>query len=134
MLRIARTAAFVAVAALAAACGGPSEPPAPPPTPPADSEAGNGLTIVEDASEVCMVYNTYMGRMQVRVEVDGKSYWSCCPACTDRLTADPTARLAKDPVTGETVDKARAVIAKNARNAVLYFASAQNVRAYKGAM
>jgi YHS domain-containing protein len=131
--RVARIVVVVAVAGLAAACGGRSGEPSQPPTPP-PAEAGNGLVIVEDTSQVCMINNQYMGRTQILVEVEGRTYWGCCPACKDRLTNDPESRLAKDPVTGEVVDKAHAVIAKDARNAVLYFASALNVRKYQGAL
>lgn len=132
LFRTARTWAFVVVAGLAGACGsgGGGGQPSQPPTPPT-AEASNGLTIVDDPSQVCMVYNTYMGRTQVMVEVGGAAYYSCCPACTDRLRGDASSRTAKDPVTGEVVDKAHAVIARTERNAVLYFASAQNVQRYQ---
>jgi YHS domain-containing protein len=131
--RVARVFVVVAVAGLASACGGRSDPPSQPPTPPA-AEASNGLAIVEDTSQVCMINNQFMGRTQIPVEVEGRTYWGCCPACKDRLTTDAAARQAKDPVTGEVVDKAHAVIAKDERNAVLYFANAQNVRKYQRAL
>ena len=133
MLRRVRAFVLVAAAGLAGACGGPSGEPSPPPTPPTES-ATNGLTVVDDNSEVCMVNNTYMGKLQIAVEVEGRTYYGCCPACRDRLIGEPSVRTARDPVTGEVVDKAHAVIARNARNGVLYFASAQNVRRHQGAL
>lgn len=131
--RAARTFVLVVVAGLAMACGDRGGEPSRPPTPP-PAEASNGLVIVEDTSQVCMINNQYMGRVQIPVEVEGRTYWGCCPACKDRLLTDASSRTAKDPVTGEVVDKAHAVIAKDARNAVLYFASAQNVRKFQGAL
>jgi YHS domain-containing protein len=38
-----------------------------------------------------------------------------------------------DPVTGEAVDKATAVLAQDAEGAIHYLASAQNLRAYRPA-
>lgn len=96
----------------------------------AASEA-SGLTRVEDASKVCMVTNQFMGTAQIPVEVEGTTYFGCCEMCKARLASEVDTRTARDPVTGEVVDKARAIIAKDAKNAVLYFASAQNVRRYQ---
>lgn len=132
LFRAVRTFLLVVVAGLAMACGDRAGEPSQPPTPP-PAEASNGLVIVDDTEQVCMINNQYMGRPQIRVEVEGRTYWGCCPACKDRLTSDPSARVSRDPLTGEVVDKAHAVIAKDAKNVVLYFASAQNVRAHKGA-
>jgi YHS domain-containing protein len=128
--RSARAFVFVVAAGLTGACGGERREPLPPPSPPADSPVAGPLTIIEDTSQVCMVNNQYMGRGQIPVKVDGKTYYGCCPACQNRIRSEPSVRFAKDPVTGEQVDKATAVIAHDARNVVLYFASAQNVRSY----
>ena len=94
------------------------------------SPQSNGLTEVADKSLVCMVNNTYMGKAQIPVEVDGKTYFGCCPMCKERLANEPETRTAIDPVTGETVDKATAVIAKDADGNVLYFATAANLGRY----
>jgi YHS domain-containing protein len=96
-------------------------------------ELSNGLTQVEDPSLVCMVNNTYMGKAQIPVEVEGKTYFGCCPMCKERLAKEPDTRTAVDPVSGEKVDKAAAVIAKDADGNVLYFASQANLRNYGGA-
>lgn len=124
-----RTLILLLALGAAAACASPSSESARPAA--AAAEATNGLVVVEDASRVCMINDTYMGQPQERVVVDGKTYFGCCPACKERLDTEPATRIARDPVTGEVVDKARAVIARDDRNAILYFASAQNVRKYR---
>lgn len=100
---------------------------------PAASEVSNGLTRVDDRGLVCMVNDTYMGKPQIAVEVDGKTYFGCCPMCKERLMNEPDTRTATDPLTGETVDKATAVLAQDAEGAVLYFANEQNLNGYRGA-
>src|SRR5689334_1427618 len=79
---------------------------APPPqsSPPAEHD----LTLVTDAKQVCMVNNQIMGREQIPVQVDGKTYFGCCEMCKGRLERDPSSRSAKDPVSGNLVDKATA--------------------------
>jgi len=89
------------------------------------------LTPVSDASQVCMVNNMFFGKTQIPVPVDGKMYWGCCEGCKTRLGTDPASRVANDPVTGEVVDKATAVMAYDRTGAVLYFASAENLSRYQ---
>ena len=88
------------------------------------------LTRIEDASQVCMVNNQFMGKAQIPVEVGGKTYYGCCAMCKDRLEKDAAARTATDPVTGEAVDKSVAVMARDASGAVHYFANANNLASY----
>lgn len=80
-----------------------------------------------------MVNNQFMGKPQIPVEVDGKTYFGCCEMCKGRLQSDASARAATDPITGESVDKATAVVAKDDQGAVLYFASAEHLARYQGA-
>lgn len=89
------------------------------------------LSRVEDPSLVCMVNNQFMGRQQIPVAVEGKTYFGCCEMCKGRLASDPSARTAKDPVSGKLVDKASAVIAKRDNGQVLYFESEQNLERYR---
>lgn len=79
---------------------------------------------------VCMINNTVFEKVQIPVEVDGKTYYGCCAMCKERLAQDPTSRQAADPVTGEMVDKANAVIAARANGTVLYFSSQENLDKY----
>jgi YHS domain-containing protein len=95
-------------------------------------ELASGLRVVEDPSQVCMVNDRYMGTAQIPVEVGDKTYFGCCPMCKDRLTNDATTRTALDPVSGEPVDKATAVLAQDAEGVMYYFANEGNLRSYRG--
>lgn len=79
-----------------------------------------------------MVTNQFMGRPQIPVEVDGRTYYGCCMACRGKLEQQPDVRTAEDPVTGEPVDKAKAVIVQDAAGKVMYFASEDTLRRYPG--
>lgn len=108
-------------------------------TPPAAAPVASSLvgtstrqfTRVDDVSEVCMVNNQFMGRAQIPVVVEGKTYFGCCEMCKGRLAKDATARFAKDPVSGNDVDKSSAVIAKRENGHVLYFENAQNLERFQ---
>ena len=77
-----------------------------------------------------MVNNQFMGRPQIPIAVDGKTYYGCCEMCKGRLGNDPSTRTATDPLTQKPVDKAAAVIAKGPDGAVAYFESEQNFIEY----
>jgi YHS domain-containing protein len=96
---------------------------------PAPSEDA-ALRLVEPRF-VCMVNNALFDREQIPVEVEGKTYFGCCPMCKERLAADPAAREAVDPVSGKTVDKATAVIGALPSGDVLYFESEENLAAHR---
>lgn len=135
----------LALIAILAACSR-SEPQAPAPaaepaqavkpqpaaTPAADPAPA--FTRVADPSTVCMVNDQFMGSPQIPVQVEGKTYYGCCEMCQARLNKDPRVRLGRDPVTQRDVDKASAVIAKNAAGKVLYFESEDSLRAYRGTL
>ncbi|MBC7171929.1 MAG: hypothetical protein H5U40_05870 [Polyangiaceae bacterium] len=74
-----------------------------------------------------------MGRPQIPVVASGKTYYGCCAMCERRLSTDASARRAADPLSGERVDKATAVIARTASDSVLYFASVENLEQYAAA-
>ena len=79
-----------------------------------------------------MVNDMFMGRPQIAVTVEGRTYFGCCPDCKVKLENQPATRMAQDPVTGEAVDKARAVIAKDETGKVYYFASEATLRRFRG--
>lgn len=91
-----------------------------------------GMSRVADPSQVCMVNDQFMGKPQIPVEVEGRTYYGCCAMCKDKLNQQPTARVAQDPVTGESVDKAKAIIIQDAAGKVKYFASEDTLRRYRG--
>jgi YHS domain-containing protein len=99
-----------------------SSTPAPPPA--------AALTRVADPSLVCMVNDQFMGKPQIPTEVGGKTYFGCCAMCKEKLEQQLAARTSTDPVTGEQVDKATAVIAQKPDGRVLYFASETNLKTY----
>ncbi|WP_246054093.1 MULTISPECIES: hypothetical protein [Antarcticibacterium] len=39
---------------------------------------------------VCMVNNAYMGKSQMPVPVNGKTYYGCCEMCVGKLTNEET--------------------------------------------
>jgi len=87
------------------------------------------LTKVE-SKNVCMINERSMGKPQIPIVVDGKTYYGCCDMCKKALATDASKRVAKDPVSGAQVDKAAAVIAANADGAVFYFQNAKNLDTY----
>jgi len=92
------------------------------------SKAGGGI----EPSQVCFINNKYMGKPQIPVTVDGKTYYGCCAGCASALRNDPSSRVATDPHSGATVDKATAFIARNPADpdTVLYFESLATFAAY----
>ncbi len=82
---------------------------------------------------VCMVNNAYMGKKQIPVPVGDKIYYGCCEMCKDKLRNGEAFRYAKDPYSGEKVDKATAFIVRKSENTdeVFYFASKENFISYK---
>lgn len=79
-----------------------------------------------------MVNDQFMGRPQIPVEVEGRTYFGCCAMCKERLNKEPAVRTARDPVSGEEVDKAKAIIVQDASGKVLYFASEATLGRYRG--
>lgn len=91
-----------------------------------------GMARVSDPSQVCMVNDQFMGRAQIPVVVEGRTYYGCCPMCKEKLEKQTEMRVAHDPVTGEEVDKAKAVIVQDPAGKVLYFASENTLRRFRG--
>ena len=84
------------------------------------------LTKVEPKT-VCMINEHAMGKDQIPVEVEGKTYYGCCEMCKKALASDPSKRVAVDPVSGKQVDKATAVIASQEDGRVFYFENDANL-------
>lgn len=99
--------------------------------PPTTAVVSAGLSRVTDPSQVCMVNDLFMGRKQIPVVVEGRTYYGCCPACKEKLEKQPEVRTARDPVSGQAVDKAKAVIVQDPTGKVLYFASEDTLRHYR---
>ncbi len=85
------------------------------------------------SDQVCMRTNRFMGKAQPSTDVEGRAYFGCCAGCTRHLGEHAAARTAKDPVTGQTVDKAAAVIGARPDGTVVYFASEETFARAGGA-
>ena len=93
------------------------------------AQAVAGLKKVE-TKYVCMINNQVFDKVQIPIEVDGKTYYGCCAMCKERLGKDPESRKAIDPLTLKEVDKATAVIAADAEGTVQYFENEKNLEEY----
>ncbi len=85
-----------------------------------------------EAQFICMVNNQSYDTPQIAVEVEGKTYYGCCPMCKDRLANDPAVRSAVDPVSGNTVNKADVVIGSGPDRTAYYFENEENFQKYAG--
>ena len=94
--------------------------------------SGVSIEMVE-SKKVCMVNNRFMGKDQIPVDVNGQTYFGCCENCKKTLAQDAGARTAHDPVTGEQVDKAAAVIGMLPGGDVYYFKNQQSFKKFKEA-
>ena len=93
--------------------------------------AKNGITLRKvDHANVCMTNNKDMGKAQLPVEVNGKTYYGCCKMCAGNLKNNAEARYGTDPLTGEKVDKALAFLGALPNGNILYFESEENFNTY----
>ncbi|WP_312824198.1 hypothetical protein [Epilithonimonas sp.] len=81
---------------------------------------------------VCMVNDEYMGKQQLEVPFDGKTYYGCCEMCKKRIPKDESVRYAIDPQTMKKIDKAMAYIVMIGDGGeVAYFESQENYEIFK---
>jgi len=85
-----------------------------------------------ESQYVCMVNNKAFDTEQIAVDVGDKTYYGCCAMCKGKLEKSTSIRAAIDPVSGETVDKATAVIGADADNTVYYFENQENLHSFAG--
>lgn len=97
----------------------------------AEEPTAGGLERVTDPSLVCMVNDRFMGVAQIPIEAAGQTYFGCCENCVERIQTDEAIRRAVDPVTGNSVDKATAVIGQDSEGNVLYFESEDSLSRYR---
>jgi YHS domain-containing protein len=83
-----------------------------------------------ETKTVCMINEHAMGKDQIPVEVEGRTYYGCCDMCKKALATDASKREAVDPVSGKKVDKATAVIAAQQDGCVFYFESEASLAKY----
>ena len=83
-----------------------------------------------DSKQVCMINERYFAKDQIPLVFEGRTYYGCCNMCKERLEKDPASRIATDPLSGKTVDKAVAVIAADADGNVMYFENEKNLQKF----
>lgn len=90
---------------------------------------------VLDPTMVCMVNNSYKGSEMIPVSIGDRTYYGRCVSCEKKLKNRSDLYYANDPLTGEKVDKATAVITYDPVRypAVLYFGSLHNAEEFLGA-
>jgi YHS domain-containing protein len=86
-----------------------------------------------DAKYVCFVTKHRFNKEQLPVAVEGKTYYGCCDMCKAKLKEDVAQRCDVDPVSGQKVDKATAVIGADSQGNVYFFESEENLKKYKPA-
>jgi len=80
---------------------------------------------------VCMVNDAYMGKLQIPVPVNGKTYYGCCQMCVGTLNSNETARTGIDPFSKKPIDKTEAyIVLMKASGEVAYFESEENYLKY----
>jgi len=89
-------------------------------------EQSSALTKV-DSKYVCMITNQEFAREQIPVELEGKTYYGCCEMCKAKIKNNPKSREATDPISGNKVDKADAVIGAAPDGNVFYFENEENL-------
>lgn len=81
---------------------------------------------------VCMVNDAYMGKPQIPVPVNGKTYYGCCQMCVNKLNEQENARTAIDPQSGQKVDKVEAyIVLLDKQGTVGYFESQESYESFK---
>ncbi|WP_339790050.1 hypothetical protein [uncultured Imperialibacter sp.] len=94
---------------------------------PSDSFSFTEVQKPIDPNLVCMVNDAYMGKPQIPVPVNGKTYYGCCQGCVDKLNNLESTRIAIDPFSGNPVDKSEAyIVLLNQQGVVAYFESESN--------
>ena len=84
------------------------------------------------AQQVCMVNDTYMGKDQIAVPVNGKTYYGCCQMCVKKLNEQETVRTTIGPHSGKKVDKVDAyIVLLDEQGTVGYFESQKSYETFK---
>ena len=81
---------------------------------------------------VCMVNDAYMGKLQMPVPVNGKTYYGCCQMCVKTLNNNDEARMGIDHFSKQRVDKTEAfIVLMDVEGKVAYFESEDNFKKFK---
>jgi len=97
-------------------------------TTPTQKKINNNKYEIVSNEKVCMVNDRYMVVTQIPIEVDGITYYGCCENCIAKIQNNiGDVRYSKDPVTGNKVDKASAIIVQNKKNGMVYYFETKTV-------
>ncbi len=93
---------------------------------------GHKLSYLErtESKYICMVNNKRFDKVQIPTEIDGKTYYGCCSMCKTKLKNSQELREATDPISGNIVDKATAIIATDPNGNAYYFESEDNMEKF----
>ena len=81
--------------------------------------------------EVCMVNDPYIGKKQLEVKFNDKTYYGWCEMCKEPIPKDASVRFATDPFSQKQVDKSTAMFAVTGDNGeVSYFENKANYNSY----
>ena len=82
------------------------------------------------AEYVCMVTDKKFPMSQIPVPIGEKTYYGCCAGCKAALENNEEVRTGIDPVSGNPVDKATAVIGFDPDKSVYYFENEENFQTF----
>ncbi len=83
-----------------------------------------------ESKYICMVNNKRFDKVQIPTEVNGKTYYGCCSMCKAKLENSQELREATDPISGNIVDKATAIIATDPNGNAYYFENEENMKSF----
>ncbi|MCH8306454.1 MAG: hypothetical protein IIB94_15180 [Candidatus Marinimicrobia bacterium] len=97
-----------------------------------ESDKSVELIVRVKAINVCMGMGTnrLYARELIPAAIGDKTYYGCCEACQTTLLNDPKSRVAIDPITKNSVDKATAVIGALPDGLVYYFETEETMRQF----
>lgn len=84
-----------------------------------------------DSKYVCMITKKHFQTEQAQVNVEGKAYYACCDMCKTQLRDDPSTRADVDPVSGNKLDKATAIVGVDKAGNVYFFENVQNLERFR---
>jgi YHS domain-containing protein len=84
-----------------------------------------------DSKYVCMITKKHFATEQMQVSIEGRSYYTCCEMCKTQLLEDPSTRVDIDPVSGNQVDKAIAIVGVDKAGNVYFFENTPNLLRFR---
>lgn len=94
------------------------------------ADAPDGDVTPVEARFVCMITNKVFAEEQIRIPLNDRVYYGCCQMCVAKVNDNPESRYTTDPVTGNRVNKADAVIGADSSGKVYYFESGKTLDAF----